>query len=476
MNKYRTTTKLAVVAVTLLLVTFAGCNLGGGSSGGGSDAGSGSNVVMTGTMTKGSVILNGVRYDDTAAGITADETSITAAELGNGMTVKLKGTVDSDGVNGTAELVEVENELRGSVASIDLANDSFIVLGSTVYVDGTTVFEDVADLASLAVNDPVEIHGMRNSSGIRATRVDLLSSAPEEDEIRGIVTSKSGTSSGSFQISGSSSTFSYDSSTVIDGGTSFANGDLVEVHLSGLNATLIELEDAEDREFESSDEFELEGYISNYDGVYAAPETFTVGTQRVETSETTEFEGGSPADLANDVRIEVEGLLSGGTLFATEIEFEETIKLVGDPTAGSAALFGVDVEVTGMTEFDGDIAAEADIDSADLLQVRGFLAPNGSTVIATEIEQNDGEGLVEAGEEKIQGIATSVNGTTSLVIAGVTIDATSVSDSSFEINYAPATKAEFFSALVVNRTVVEAKGDYEATSANTFDAVELSVE
>ena len=119
MNTHRATLKIAVAAVSLLFLTLSGCNLagGGGSSSGGTD------VVMSGTMTKGSVILNGVRFDDTTAGITADESAITAADLDDGMTVKLKGTIDAGGQTGEAELVEVENELKGSIDSIDPSTD-----------------------------------------------------------------------------------------------------------------------------------------------------------------------------------------------------------------------------------------------------------------------------------------------------------------------------------------------------------------
>ena len=472
MNTHRTTLGIAVAAVGLLFLTLSGCNLagGGGSSSGGTD------VVMSGTMTKGSVILNGVRFDDTNAGITADEAAITAADLGDGMTVKLKGTVDAGGETGEAELVEVENELKGSIDSIDSANGSFVVLGHTVFVDSATVFEDVADLSGLSGGDPVEIHGMRTSTGIRATRVELLSSAPAEDEVRGIVSDKDNPT-GTFEIAGGGGTeFTYDGSTVIEDGTTFADGDLVEVHLDGsLYATRIELEDEEDSEFSSADEFEIEGYVSNLSGS-SGNYSFTIGTQQVETTAGTEFEGGAEGDLANDVRVEVEGPLSGGTLFAEEIEFEDTVRLEANPSAGSADLFGLTVEVTALTEFKGDISSEGDIDALDPLHVRGYVAPDGSTVIATRIEQNNDEGLLSPGDEFLQGVVTSINGTTSLIILGTNIelDAGGVT---YELDDDAGTtfvsKSEFFSQLKENVTVVKAEGAY---SAGTLTATELSLE
>ena len=100
-------------------------------------------------MTKGSVILNGVHFDDTAATITADDTSKTAAFLADGMTVKVKGTVSADGRNGVAEKVEVVNEARGAIAS--KGTDTVTVHGQTVLVDGGTVLAggvtSIADLS-----------------------------------------------------------------------------------------------------------------------------------------------------------------------------------------------------------------------------------------------------------------------------------------------------------------------------------------
>jgi hypothetical protein len=195
----------------------------------------------------------------------------------------------------------------------------------------------------------VEVHGQRNASAaVRATRVEKLSAAAE-DEVRGIVTGKTGTSSGTFSIQGSSHVYNYDGAAVIVGASTFADGDLVEVHLSGSDATRIELEDAEDTEFESADHFEIEGFIRGYS---VHPGIFSVGLQQVQTDGTTRFEGGASADLGDDVRVEAEAMVSGGILYAEKIAFKETMKLEGNAGSnGSADLFGLAVEVTSQTEY-----------------------------------------------------------------------------------------------------------------------------
>src|SRR5262245_56279952 len=105
------TALLAALALSVL----AACG-GGGTGGTGITAppgGGGGSTVSTGVMTKGSTIVNGVRFDDTAASISLDDTPRTAAALQNGMVVKLVGTVNDDGINGTAQLVKALIEARG---------------------------------------------------------------------------------------------------------------------------------------------------------------------------------------------------------------------------------------------------------------------------------------------------------------------------------------------------------------------------
>jgi hypothetical protein len=455
----RKTNYWIVVATTVLLVfALVGCTLSG--------QGAGTEVVMSGVMMKGSAIINGVHFDDVSASISADEASITPSELGDGMVIKLKGTVDEDGLNGTATVIEVENELRGTVTAI--SGDSFEVLGHTVYVDGATVFVNTVDLSGLvATVDQVEVHGQRDASGaIRASRVEKLTSVVE-DELRGIVTGKTGASSGTFAIQGSGQTYNYDGTTVIVGAATFADGDLVEVHLSGTDATRIELEDAEDTEFESADYFEVEGFVSGYS---AHPGSFNVGLKQVQTSATTRFEGGSSADMGNDVRVEAEGMLSSGILYAEKISFKETTKLESNAGSNASAdLLGLSVEVTSRTEYSDLPSGLASIASGDGLRVRGFLNPDGSTVTATRVEKLSNP--VDSDKQILQGVVTSFSAPDSLVIAGITVDVSGVS--SVEIDESPSDINQFFATLVADRIVVKARGTY---SAGTLTADEVSIE
>jgi hypothetical protein len=451
MKKY-SVSALFALGVAALLLGLAACTSGGGS---------GTPIVMQGIMTKGSVILNGVRFEDTSASISADDADKSASFLGDGMKVKLKGRVNDDGVTGTADIVEVENEVRGAVAS--KGADSFIVLGQTVYVDGGTFFDGVVDFAALSVDDEVEVHGIRDVlKNIIATRVEVFST-DQPDEIRGHVADKDNLAL-TFKIETFGQEFTYDVSTVITGGVSFADGDLVEVHVDAAGkATKIELEDAEDTEFEPAEgeETEIEGFVSGYTG--PGDTSFSVGDQSVVIGVGTEFEGGVIDDLADGKKVEAEGHAdAAGVLIADKIQFDSSMKIHANATGDdSANVLGLDIQVTSRTEFDG-LAEETDIAGGNGLEIEGFLNPDGS-ITATEIKKL---GIpVSDTEIVLQGVAATVSSTAyTYTVAGITVNyagASEIEDEDAE-GSAVLTLDQFRAKLVAGRTVVKAKGSYGA--------------
>src|SRR5215510_6480890 len=108
----------------------AACGGGGGDTGGTGGtgvAGGGASTVSTGVMTKGSTIVNGVRFEDTTANISIDDTPKTAAALQNGMVVKVLGTVNDDGITGTAQRIKALVEVRGIVSPPLASPRSFVL-------------------------------------------------------------------------------------------------------------------------------------------------------------------------------------------------------------------------------------------------------------------------------------------------------------------------------------------------------------
>src|SRR5262245_63136420 len=121
----------------LVACLLAACGSGGGdgADGGGGSGGVGGtgviSTVSTGVMTKGSTIVNGVRFEDTTANISIDDTPKTAAALQNGMVVKLVGKVNDDGITGTAERIKALVEVRGFPTAVSAGTNpqSLVVNG-----------------------------------------------------------------------------------------------------------------------------------------------------------------------------------------------------------------------------------------------------------------------------------------------------------------------------------------------------------
>jgi hypothetical protein len=307
-------------------------------------------------MTKGSVIVNGVRFEDSLAQITIDDnTAKLPADLADGMVVKVRGTFNDDGLTGEAEKIEAENEVQGKIASKGPEADAFTVLGVKIFVDGGTVYSNVpgSSIAGLSVDDPVEVHGLRDSvNNLRATRVELLAGArlTEPDELKGTV---SGLNPAAKTFSLGTQLVNYTGATIRPPGA-LDNGILVEVHgsLSGgtFIAIIVDLEDEEDGDFDPAEgeEVELEGFVS---GFTALSSPFFVNGRLVDASGA-RFEGGIPSDMANDVRVEAEGNAVGTVLVAEKIEFKESVKIESNATgstANSVTLLGKTVFLTSST-------------------------------------------------------------------------------------------------------------------------------
>jgi hypothetical protein len=453
---------LFITAAAAIALALAGCSGSGGD-------GSAAPVVSIGTMAKGSVIVNGVRFEDAAAAITADDTAKTAAFLESGMTVKVRGTINSDGLTGTAEKIEAENEVRGPISS--KGADSLLVHGQTIFVDGATIFANVAGFASLQVNDVVEVHGQRDvSENIRATRVELLS-AGADDEVKGVVREKDSLSS-TFMIGGL--LISYDASTVIvPAGETFENGELVEVHLSGSLATRIELEDLEDADFDPAEgqEFEVEGFVSGFSG---HPGLFLVNNQQVQTTSGTRFAGGIAADLANDMKVEAEGHMNGGILVADKIKFKDTVRLETNAETGSGAAKPASFTALGKTV---TVATTTELNNISLpipagagIKVRGFVNADGS-ITATRIQSIN---TVDLDRHILQGPVSSFDtGAKTLVILGIIVNAAGVpADEIEDDNESLISLEQFFASLTPDRSIVKARGSF-AGDALTANKIEL---
>ena len=144
--------------------------------GGGSMSGSNVNPVQgvsqivstSGTITAfGSVFVNGVRYDVSAAKLKKNGRVVAQAALAVGEVALVRGKQNLSAGQGSAESVEVEDNVVGPVGTIT-GTSELTVLGQTVKVTAGTSFGKgitPADLTGLKAGDPVEVSGLADATG-----------------------------------------------------------------------------------------------------------------------------------------------------------------------------------------------------------------------------------------------------------------------------------------------------------------------
>lgn len=465
-----------IISVVLVLFVISSCAVneeGGDNSDNGSPIGI--PIKSSGLMTKGSVILNDITYTVApGASIRIDDNPGSESELEDGMIIKLRGRKNDDGVTGEADAIEAEDEVQGTVTGLDTSANppTFQVLSQTIYTDERTLFSNFPgpnpdDINDMSDGQFVEVHGLRDADGaIHATRIELKADVgvtpPEEDEVKGIVSGKSGTqfNIGLLLVEASGATFEPAGTTIND----IIDGDLVEVegNLSGLTfvATKVELEDLEDAEFEpdEGDDVEVEGFIS---GFTDHPGTFFIDGIEVQTADSTDFENGTPEDLIDNVEVEAEGYIIGGIFLVEKIEFKRArVKINAEATASSTSsvtLLGLTVNINDLTEIEAGLLP-LPLATSVFYEVRGYQDSNGN-LIAEEIKIGDNsrnilQALVISKNDAAQSI-TLLNTPLSTLI--------DLSDLSIEFkDYDENILADFsaFSALITTgKTVVKIRDD-----------------
>jgi hypothetical protein len=480
----------STIAALLVGMTFVSC--GGGSGTQTAGGGIGGTGISVGTITGfGSVFVNGVEFDTSDAFITVDGTPASESDLGIGMVVAVEGTFNKDGLTGKADRITYEPLVRGPVDSIDLDEESLVVLGRTVSTSDDTVFEgcnsEVCELETLAEGNIVEVSGFLSSDGIiRATRIEFKSSVfipgTTKLEITGIVDN----------LDEAAETF-----TIGDQVVDFSGAELDLDELPGgvlENGSLVEVESTEDladgvlvagrvRGLESV-LAEFAGFYVEMEGVvteFTSPASFEVNGIPVVTNEATVYENGAPGDIAVDVRLEVEGSLDAdGVLHATEIEFaiegnveiEADVQQEVDLENRTLVLLSITVVVDNQTViWDNSAVGKQpfgleDIEIGDRIVVIGN--SEGNTVRAKRIERRNPEVLVA-----IKGPVTAVNADNlQIEIFGVTVVTTEETEF-LDSNEVPLSAEDFFAEVQIG-SIVEVEGSL--MDGNIINAEEIESE
>jgi Domain of unknown function (DUF5666) len=354
----------------------------------------------------GSVVVNSIRYDTTSASVAVDDQPAILSDLRLGQVIVVSGEVDDNHSTGTADAIHFEENVKGTVQSIDTAFGMLVVLGQTVSVLSDTLFDDTIQprsLDGLSVGDLVGVSGQTMADGgIAATRIEKKP-AGTAFEVHGMV---SNLDSANFRFSINSLVIDYSAAAVNgfpDGEVS--DGDYVEANGNALgnNGALT----ASQVEFEGLPIFgevglyvEVEGYIT----LFISAGDFDVGGVSVVTNASTVFEGGVAADIGVNAKVEVEGTLNAdGAIVAEKIDIKRpTSALVTalvdsvDVAGNSLVMLGITVYIDALTQLVDKSSADiepltiADLNVGDYLEIRGpEPTPLTRQVVAAVLERND---------------------------------------------------------------------------------------
>lgn len=187
---------LAACAMALTMSLLSACGGGDGAGGGASVAGVGSGGTgANGSVTGfGSIVVNGIHYDQSKALVTdANGLNLSPAQIQLGMVVDLDGSpITQAGGRESAEAlnIRVKSALLGKVD--DKGTDTLTIMGQKVSVTSKTHFGDElpGKLDSLAVGELAEVYGFHDAREdvFVATRIERKSSLPTARyQVRGVI-------------------------------------------------------------------------------------------------------------------------------------------------------------------------------------------------------------------------------------------------------------------------------------------------
>jgi Domain of unknown function (DUF5666) len=474
LKRHYTALAIAGLATSLFL---AACGGGTGSTAGSASSTPTASDSAVGSISGfGSVIVNGVRYDDSSSTV-ADDTGASRAtsSLGLGMMVEVKGLNNDDG-SGSASAIIVFSEAQGPISNLSSASGTFSLLGLSVSTSASTVYSGVAGAASLANSNNVEVYGLRSGNTIAASRIELKTPAAGATlvKIRGAISGLS-TSASTFTVG--NTTVNFAGATVTPSAAALVDGVFVKISSSSLptagvvTANKVHVIGARQFAMEHGARSEVEGLVSGYQSI----SNFTIAGVTVDATNAT-FLRGTAAALANGARLEIKGTVTNGVLIARLVKFEDASGTDSFELHGAVSTFtslsnfvvrGVTVDASASTVlFERGVAA--DVAAGRALEVEGSMetTASGSILKASKIKFEDaptaGAGSV-AGELEFRGRLTSVTGNTLVVgTRTVTVNSSTV--------YRRLTLAQLVAgAMVEVRGVVQTDGSVIASRISSKD-------
>jgi Domain of unknown function (DUF5666) len=394
---------LGQLSALTLSLTLAACGGGGGGSGSDDSGNTGGTTpavsYTAGTISGfGSIIVNGVRFDDSAASILDDKGGrLSRDDLHLGAQVEIEGgSIDRASGRATALTIRIGSELKGRVTAVDIGAQSLSMLGQTVLVTSTTVFDDSlgGGLSAISVGQLIEVHARYDAAqgAYVASRIEREDGS-SEFKLRGMVSALDSNAK-TFRIG--SAVINYAAVTSVP--ASLADGAWIRVRVQPAQVdgqwVATSLEDGRHRSGDDRSESEVKGFIT----AWTSATQFSVDGMPVNASGA-EFKDGRSA-IVLGAFVEVEGAVRDGVLVAREVKLEdhdddnrgEDFELHGaisdlDTVNRRFTLRGVTVDYSQVGEW-RDLSESA-LANGLTLEVKGGLSLDGRTLQAWRISRED---------------------------------------------------------------------------------------
>ncbi|RLA13159.1 MAG: hypothetical protein DRQ59_05950 [Gammaproteobacteria bacterium] len=406
------------------------------------------------------------------------------------MRVRVEGSVNPDGVTGTAIRIKSEDQVEGPISSAvirdaDFATGSFSVLATTVIMDSADTFFEGTSYDTLSTGENIEVNGFFDGAGVvHATRIEKKAefvAGITIVELKGNLSSLAGTT---FTLGAMTVEAALADLSGVPGGL-LANGQFIEVKgtlasagAMTLTATIVELED--NGLGDDGNKISIEGIITRFVSIA----DFDVDGNTVNASSAVL----SPANLvlAAGMRVEAEGTVNGGVLQAISVELrggDIKIHAVASnanaaagtfdltPVAGQAA---ISVTVTSATRMEDKVSGASpftvvNISDGDFIEARGFADSTGTGIIATRIRRELADDII------LEGVVTAgTASSTSVTVLGVAVPVDANTEFKNLAN-ADITQAQFFGLTTLGTSVIKLKDreDINKNAVGIADEVEF---
>jgi hypothetical protein len=304
------------------------------------------------------------------------------------------GDIDRGSNSAKANRIRFGAAIVGPVSAISTTTtpQTLTVLDETVEVSSTTVFDNslVGGIAAIQVGDILAVHALFDTASghYLAKRIEP-DPAATVFKVRGIVAN----------LDAAAMTFMVGSALIDFSGVpaaslpTLANGLRVRVRLqtakNSAGAWVAISIQADRQQMEDRDEAEVRGTITDF----TSTASFSVNGLPVDASKAA-FPDGT-AGIVKGAMVEVEGAIVNGVLVASKVELEDrhhdndANELHGaisnlDTTAQTFVVRGVTVHYSATTVFkDG---TQANLANGVMVEVKGMLSADGTTVEAASIE------------------------------------------------------------------------------------------